>query len=176
VRLRFEESRVNRPAKLFLEDVVAATGGKAESRTEWSFAAEALARLQYEPPQDVNETGTDEEALANARVGGQVEPASQRTAVPWRQIAIELSDLQELAQRVRSQVSVKRNAELGKPSSATQQARSGEDGYARLLRDLKALFGQTLGLDLADVDAEADLETYVRNSIDRSITSASRLS
>ncbi|UCH49735.1 MAG: SDR family NAD(P)-dependent oxidoreductase [Betaproteobacteria bacterium] len=166
VRVRFEETSANRPARLFLEDVIAATGGRAESPTQWSFAAEALAQLQYEPPQDVISSATNAKLAAASREGGQVEPASQRPAMPWSQIAIELSDLRELAQRVRSEVSEKRNAELGKPFTATEQHRPREDRHARLLRELKALFGQTLDLDLTDVDAEADLETYVRNSID----------
>jgi 3-oxoacyl-(acyl-carrier-protein) synthase/acyl carrier protein len=91
-------------------------------------------------------------------------------ATSWRRIA-ELSDPQALANLVRRNAPP-RTAVPADPSPRGR--RSGAAGVeARralrdepLLQDLKTLFAQTLGLEPGEVDRDAQLESYVTDSLD----------
>ena len=169
VKVPFRDTSRNRPARLFLEELVCLAAGAAGADGEWWFGAEALARVRCEPGSvevDDSKTGPAESAIVTTEAGS----AALAAGPSWQRIA-ELSDPQALAGRVRriapprTGVPAGGSTRGGGSGAAAVEAR-GTLRYAPLLEKLRALFAQTLDLDPADVDADRELERYVTDSLD----------
>ena len=165
VTVPLTETSSNHPAKLFLEQLVISAAGKLGRDHKWWFAAEQLRQVRYDP-QSAQLNQSEAKWPASVTAGTDVYSPVANASSLWRRIAIELSDLQVLATRVRRGRSLKAEVSGDPRSRPAAPHGAGEVPYAQLVEELKALFAKTLDLELDAVDAEAALETYVTESLD----------
>ena len=165
VKVAFRETSSNQPAKLFLEEMVRSAAGKPHQDAEWWFPAEALALIQYQP-QDTPDDDPAGSGPVSPKAREDVHSPARGAARSWHRIAFELSDPHALATQVRRHGLVNAKAGRSLRSRAVGFDSKREARHAPLIEKLRALFADTLDLDHDAVDPDAQLETYVTDSLD----------
>ena len=175
VRIEFRKTAKNEPAYNFIQKVTEGYPAveRGEDR-EWTIPAENVANFSFEIPTAVPDEAVTQKKDKPAKVSSEsVRDLENRLAL----IAARSSNLQKLKSPAAAskqvlateehQVSPASESSANVLSSDTSQAPAATDQAALqgvVLAEARRVFAEILGLPASELDAHADLETYVDDS------------